>query len=148
MEVSFPLRLAGYAKAGGTVALCSMYSSYTLLHDVEFIFEHIWELLWRPVAYTSEDVVVNPRMKRLSTPLLVKKYCMKAMYVDNVALSDAVHPSPPSAKRLARRDVAEEQQTATYRTTAAFTTVGKGRLGYVGHANVGHNIAIKTICAM
>lgn len=129
------LLLMDYVASGGTVVYAGIFSSSVKPTDLDFMFKDAWDLPWHAGAYTRETVAVNSFSNGLNVGPLLKKYSMKALFVDNVALKDAIYLEPHFARKLAQAKNNEERLRIAFKTPVAFATVGRGRVGYVGDVN-------------
>ena len=137
------LRLAEYTRAGGTVIYAG--TSTVSKFELESTFKDVWDLPWRASTYTNGIYTVNPRVRGIHTNGLARSYSVKATLVDNVASENAVYLPPSSPSTLPKGGGSSAGET--YQTPAAFATVGRGRVGYVGDVN-GVNDTTRLVIAM
>ena len=117
------LRLAEYARAGGTVIYAG--TSTVSKFELESTFKDVWDLPWRASTYTNGIYTVNPRVRGIHTNGLARSYSVKATLVENVASENAVYLPPSSPSTLPKGGGSSAGET--YQTPAAFATVGRGQ---------------------
>ncbi|TBU26913.1 hypothetical protein BD309DRAFT_861448 [Dichomitus squalens] len=139
------LRLVEYAKAGGTVVYAGTFSSSVRHQDLDSMFKDVWGLPWRAFSFATTTHTVNPRVQGLNPNGLVKRYVVDANHIDHVALEDAVYLPSSVVKKL--RKGGHQSAGQTYRTPAAFATVGRGRVGYIGDVD-GDDDTTRLVIAM
>ena len=139
--------LVEYVKAGGTAVYCGIFSSCTRPSDFKLMFEDAWGLPWVSGSYHRETFAVNPRVTSITERKVNRRYNVKALQVDNVSLNDAIYLSIGEANALSKPGSTNQRTPATFMTPAAFTTIGLGRVGYVGDVN-GDDATTKVVLAM
>jgi MYND finger len=135
------IQLRDHVKAGGTVVYCGLFSSFTRPPDFKRHFSDIWSLPWEFSAYTR----VTPKLNRdrhpsLHNAKLLRLYdYSKINHIGNVRAQDALYiPS--------EEDGRENPSDAII----AFTSVGNGRVGFVGDVNagIGPDQAVLAMCGL
>ena len=139
--------LVDYVVSGGTVVYTAQFSSFVRPTDLEFMFKDAWGLQWRASAYTRETVTSNRFVQGLDVNLIEKKYSMKALFLEGVALKDAVYLESATIKKLGKVKSSEERLGVTFKTPAAFAAIGRGRVGYIGDVNTEAGTT-DLVCAM
>ncbi|KAH9946733.1 hypothetical protein B0H21DRAFT_387638 [Amylocystis lapponica] len=116
-------KLVQYVKAGGILVFACQFSSFVSPPDLGVLFKRSWNVPWVSGSYHRTDFEVNPAVASLGVGSLVPQYSMKALHLKNVAKKAMVYlPTLASCE-----DRSE--------TPAAFASISKGKLGYVGDVN-------------
>ena len=116
-------KLVDYAKSGGTVIFCGLFSGFITVPDLARFFSTSWSLPWKSGSYARNSFVLNSsRSARLKNNReILPSYHMKALHITG-----------------ATRDSAVYIPETGYRSTESpilFTPFGQGFLGYIGDVN-------------
>ena len=128
--------LVDYVEYGGTVIFAGLFSMFCCDPKVDFMFKNAWRLQWRTAPIKRGSFFVNPGAPELRVDHITEKYTMKALHLRHVAAEDVIYFKNKMGKKQGKGKT--PQTAATYETPIAFTRVGSGHVGFVGHKNAQH----------
>lgn len=125
-------QIVGYAKAGGTVVLCGLFSGICSPTVMEKHFQNVWGLPWTVGSFNRTIFSLNKqRPARLQHKSdLPSEIEMKAVRIKGAAKEDVVYSTTPDSmmEHLAMAQSAHKPDEAA----VVFTPIGNGYLGYIG----------------
>lgn len=128
-------KLVEYTKSGGKVVLGGAFSFFMDKDELETFFRVSWGLPWTVGSCHRTTFSQNPRNDLVSrNPSLPASYSMKALHLGGFKPEMAVY-MPTKDSHLESIVFASEPITDLSSAPIVFTTIGRGRLGYVGDIN-------------
>ncbi|KAF1936233.1 hypothetical protein EJ02DRAFT_481654 [Clathrospora elynae] len=128
--------LLDYVRGGGTLVLMGNFSSTIRPKDLDKFF-HDAGLPWTHADYMRTMVYRNDTTEGVSSyASLPSSYSQKAVFLANVPVHDAWY-LPTDSSRTESLVFPSEWIQNLQQTPIALTSIGNGRLGYVGDVN-GH----------
>lgn len=124
---------ASYVRSGGTLIFMGLFSSFVRPTDMELLFSK-FDLPWAVGNYHRTACALNPTMTLLDTAGMASSYSQKAVHVKNVQQSNAVY-LPTSESRIESAVFAPSSVEDRTQAPAAFSSVGEGKVGFVGDVN-------------
>lgn len=129
-------QLAQYAKDGGTVILCCLFSSFCSMPNMCRLFA-TFGLQWKNGDYHRNTFTLNevfePRFGTQLYSTLDSSYCVKALHVKHVPYNARVYL--PALESITQSHGFLVTSADTAQSPAVFTTCGRGFLGYIGDVN-------------
>ena len=133
---AFQKSLATYAKNGGTVIFCCLFSSFVRPPDMNKLWEN-FELPWKSGDYHRTTFYLNQKMKNVlgsqRAARLDREYSNKALHLKGVPADSRAYV-PLEQSRVESRVFALDAVDNT-QTPAAYHRYGDGWLGYIGDVN-------------
>ncbi|KAG5747122.1 hypothetical protein H9Q70_010204 [Fusarium xylarioides] len=133
-----------YVRGGGTVVVMGSFSSFVLPLGIKPFFAQAG-LGWCAASYNGETFVLNEvAVKSGLAAKMVRKYSTKALFVNNVALSDAWYVTDEES------NVSPSAGVRAGDSAVAVASVGDGKLGFIGDVNAEHgsNVAVLAMCGL
>ncbi|KAJ7084842.1 hypothetical protein B0H15DRAFT_383077 [Mycena belliarum] len=132
-HIALRAKLVAYAKAGGSVVIGGMFSSFVTPPKLNSFFREAWGLQWATGSYHRVVCTLNPGNETVQqNPSLLPSYSMKAVLLKHIGAGMALYTDP---------------YNSAFEAPACQTKVGLGRLGYVGDVN-GEQGSTNVILAM
>ncbi|OBZ72933.1 Mitochondrial import receptor subunit TOM34 [Grifola frondosa] len=129
-------KLVQYVKSGGTIIFACQFSSFVVWSKMDTMFKKFWNLPWSYSTYHGDTFLLNKEIVGLDIQDLAPEYSTKAVHLKDVAMSATVYvPIVEDESADEYDDFDYPTVTKVSETPVAFTSVGKGRLGYVGDVN-------------
>lgn len=137
-----------YVRAGGTVILMGNLSSLVRPKDLDSLFQRIG-LPWTYADYVRTTVYLNTLTGASQLTSLPSCYSQKAVFLANVRVEAAWY-LPSDASRTESDVFRSERIQNLQQTPVAFTSMGKGKLGYVGDVNgeEGSDAVVLAMCGL
>ena len=130
------IRLSEYAKAGGTVILACLFSSFVSEPRFASMCRNM-QLSWGWGDYHRTDFVLNPAFAPLfgdgAFKTLEQSYSMKAVHLTNVHAEARVY-APTDASRI-QSYVFSPDRVDTAQSPAVWQKHGQGYIAYIGDVN-------------
>ena len=123
----------------------------TYRYDIlDSLFRNVFGLPWKVASYTKHNVYARREVKHVVTDDLPEAYYPKAVFLNNVATSDALYtPShEPDPNDSDEENVREPPSQDKISVMAAVAKVGLGRVAFMGDVNAGGKNGVEIIAAM
>lgn len=140
--------LLRYVRNGGTLILMGTFSSLIRPNDLDDLFQRAG-LPWTHADYLRTTVHRNNSSGARQLISLFSCYSQKAVFLANVTVGDAWY-LPNDASRTESLVFQSEQIQIVQQTPIAFTSMGNGKLGYVGDVNgeEGSDAVVLAMCGL
>ncbi|KAL8716071.1 MAG: hypothetical protein Q9225_006241 [Loekoesia sp. 1 TL-2023] len=129
-------QLASYAKNGGTVIFCCLFSSFVRPPDMDKLWQN-FEQSWKSGDYHRTTFYLSQKIKTVlggqRAAGLEREYSAKALHLKDVPVASKVYV-PLEQSRIESRVFAPEAVDNS-QTSAAYHKYGDGWLGYIGDVN-------------
>ena len=129
-------RLVDYARAGGTVIFCGMFSSFIRPPRMDEMWITDWNLPWKFGDYHRTTFSLNPsctqKLQNLSG--MPKSYNMKAVHIEGATREAAVYVTTEESKLHSNVWAARSVHDTT-QAPVLFTSIGSGYVGFMGDVN-------------
>ncbi|KAL8780193.1 MAG: hypothetical protein Q9213_006591 [Squamulea squamosa] len=135
-HIALQKQLSAYAKAGGTVIFCCIFSGFVIPPDLDRMFRS-FGLSWKFGSYHRTTFYLSQKIKSIlghqRAIELEREYSMKAVHLKNTPVDSRVYvPLEQSrTQSMVFAPGAVDQEEAP----AVFSKHGLGWIGYVGDAN-------------
>jgi len=141
-------KLLEYARGGGVLIFMGAFSSFVTMDDLDRILKETG-LSWTRGRYFRTTVHRNDTEQRLLHNLLPTHYSQKAIFLENVPAIDAWY-LPDESSNTESYVFPNEPVQNLKQTPVAFTSIGNGKLGYVGDVNgeEGSDAVILAMCGL
>ena len=138
-----------YVRQGGTSIVMGTFSGFVKPNNIRPFFSKAG-LQWEAGSYHRTTVILNEEaVGHDLAAYLPSKYSQKALFVKNVAPTDAWYRTDEDSVVESRVFVPASANVAG-ETPVAIARVEKGRLGYIGDVNAeqGSNAVILVLCGL
>ena len=130
------LSLSQYAKAGGAVIMCGLFSSFVSPPDFTALAQRM-ELPWKMGDYHRTDFALNPAFKSVFGPQgfsnLQTSYSMKTVHLEGVPTEAKVYL--PTHQSETQSMVFSAAKVDTTQCPAVWQKHGEGFVGFIGDVN-------------
>ena len=130
------IKLSEYAKAGGAVIMCCLFSSFVSQPDFTTLMQNM-DLDWDWGDYHRSNFALNPSLASIfghsAFKSLQKSYSMKAIHLKDVPAEAKVYL--PTAESRTQSMVFPATKVDTAQCPAVWQTHGDGYVGFIGDVN-------------